>query len=129
MDEPVWIAKAVVLALHGEPLAEHGGREGLRDEGLLESGLDRPKNLSRYVAPDIAALAASYAFALARNHPFIDGNKRVSFVVTELFLDLNGFELTLDDAAAVATWLALASGELGEEALADVLRLAINRTK
>ena len=118
-----------MLALQDEQLAEHGGREGLRDEGLLESALDRPRNLFHCGAPDIAALAAAYAFALAKNHPFVDGNKRVSFVVTELFLDANGFELTLDDATTVATWLALAAGELSEEGLAAVLRAAVRRVK
>jgi death on curing protein len=118
-----------VLALHDEQLGEHGGREGLRDEGMLESALDRPKNLFQHGAPDIAALASSYAFALAKNHPFVDGNKRVSFVVTELFLDANGYDLVLDDAAAVATWRALAAGELGEDDLTGVLRDAIKQAK
>lgn len=125
MDQPRWISKAAVLAIHDEQLSEHGGGQGLRDEGLLEAALDRPRNLLHYGAPDIAALAAAYAFGLAKNHPFVDGNKRTSFVVTELFLDLNGHELTMDDATAVTTWLSLAAGELSEEALAAKIRDAL----
>lgn len=125
MDQPRWISKAVVLAIHDEQLSEHGGGQGLRDEGSLEAALDRPRNLLHYGAPDIAALAAAYAFGLAKNHPFVDGNKRTSFVVTELFLDLNGHELTMDDATAVTAWLSLAAGELAEEALAAKIRDAL----
>ncbi|MFG1466539.1 type II toxin-antitoxin system death-on-curing family toxin [Xanthobacter sp. DSM 24535] len=125
MDQPRWISKAVVLAIHDEQLSEHGGGQGLRDEGSLEAALDRPRNLLHYGTPDIAALAAAYAFGLAKNHPFVDGNKRTSFVVTELFLDFNGYELAMDDATAVTTWLSLAAGELSEEALAAKIRDAL----
>lgn len=114
-----------MLAIHDEQLSEHGGGQGLRDEGSLEAALDRPRNLLHYGAPDIAALAAAYAFGLAKNHPFVDGNKRTSFVVTELFLDLNGYELAMDDVTAVTTWLSLAAGELAEEALAAKIRDAL----
>jgi death-on-curing protein len=90
-----WIEPPVVLALHEEHLAEHGGRPGVRDEGLLASALARPRNKTAYdPESDAAALAAAYAFGIARDHPFIDGNKRTAFVAAKLFLDLNGFELT-----------------------------------
>lgn len=125
MGEPLWVAKAVVLAIHDEQLAEHGGGQGLRDDGLLDAALNRPRHLFHYGNPDKAALAAAYAFGLAKDHPFVDGNKRTSFVVTELFLALNGFELGLDDAAAVSTWLALAAGELSEEGLTVRIRGAL----
>ncbi len=125
MDEPRWIAKSVVLAIHDEQLAEHGRGQGMRDDGLLEAALNRPLHLFHHSHPDIAALAAAYAFGFAMNHPFVDGNKRTSFVVTELFLALNGFAMGLDDAAAVSTWLALAAGELSEEGLTVRIRGAL----
>ncbi|MFG1184510.1 type II toxin-antitoxin system death-on-curing family toxin [Xanthobacter aminoxidans] len=131
------MTKAVVLAVHDAQLAEHGGGRGVRDEGLLETALDRPKNRYHYTqqdeasqeqisASDVAALAAAYAYGIAKNHPFVDGNKRTSFVVCELFLALNGYELTLDDAAAVTTWLALAASELTEDELATKIEAALS---
>ncbi|WP_245279269.1 type II toxin-antitoxin system death-on-curing family toxin [Xanthobacter sp. 91] len=131
------MTKAVVLAVHDAQLAEHGGGRGVRDEGLLETALDRPKNRYHYMqqdeasqeqisASDVAALAAAYAYGIAKNHPFVDGNKRTSFVVCELFLALNGYELTLDDAAAVTTWLALAASELTEDELATKIEAALS---
>jgi len=125
----VFISRAVALALHEEQLAQHGGHPGLRDEGLLDSALARPRNLQAYERPDIAALAAAYAFGIVKNHPFVDGNKRVSFVVAELFLDLNGYRLDLSDAEVVKTWLALAAGEIGEDELAERLRAATARKR
>jgi death-on-curing protein len=122
MDEPVWVLKAVVLALHEEQLAEHGGSPGLRDEGLLDSALDRPRNLYGYGSPDLADLAASYAHAIAKNHAFVDGNKRTSLVVAELFLALNGAELNASDSELVVIWLSLASGEIEEADLARWIR-------
>jgi death-on-curing protein len=122
VDAPRWISRAVVLALHDEQLAEHGGAPGLRDAGLLESALDRPRNLFAYGEPDLTALAAAYGFGLIRNHPFADGNKRVAFVVTETFLTLAGQEINADDAECLTVWLALAAGEISEEELADWLR-------
>ncbi len=122
MTAPVWIAEAVVLALHEEHLAEHGGPAGLRDLGLLQSALARPQNLAAYGKPDIAALAASYGYGIVRNHPFIDGNKRTAFTATELFLFLNGWELVADDATCVVTILQLATGQMSEESFADWLR-------
>ena len=96
---------------------------GIRDEGLLSSALARPHNLEAYGDhPDAAALAAAYAFGIARNHPFLDGNKRTAFVVMELFLNLNGWMLEADDAACISTMLALASGDLSENMLAKWLR-------
>ncbi|WP_027160090.1 type II toxin-antitoxin system death-on-curing family toxin [Methylobacter luteus] len=118
----VWVIESVVLALHEEHLAEHGGAVGICDRGLLESALFRPRNLVNYGEPDLAALAAAYGFGLARNHPFIDGNKRTAFMVTELFLALNGQELIADDPSCVITMLRLAEGSLSETEFADWIR-------
>jgi len=122
MTEWVWIDPAVVLAVHEEQLAEHGGSPGVRDMGLLESALARPMNLAAYGEPDVAELAASYGFGIARNHPFVDGNKRTAFVSVELFLRLNGYRLSADDSACVLTMLAVAAGEMDEANFADWLR-------
>jgi death-on-curing protein len=123
VKEPIWISKAVILAVHDEQLAEHGGGEGVRDEGLLDSALARPPNRSTYdQKADLAALAAAYAFGIARNHPFIDGNKRTAYVAMELFLSLNGLELTASDHDAVLTMIKLAAGEIGEDELAIWIR-------
>ncbi len=120
----VWIKESVVLALHEEHLAEHGGATGIRDRGLLESALFRPQNLALYEEPDIAALAAAYGFGIIRNHPFIDGNKRTGFTVTELFLAMNGQELIADDTSCVVTTLKLAEGSLSEKEFADWIRFS-----
>lgn len=117
-----WLGRSVLLAVHDAQLAEHGGLEGVRDEGLFDSALARAQNLAAYGQPDVATLAAAYGWGIARNHPFIDGNKRTAFVATELFLHLNGLELTADDADCVLTMLALAAGDLTEDAYADWLR-------
>lgn len=122
MTEWVWIDPTVVLAVHEEQLAEHGGSPGVRDIGLLESALARPMNLVAYGAPDVAELAASYGVGIARNHPFVDGNKRTAFVSVELFLRLNGYRLVADDAACVLTMLAVAAAEMDEATFADWLR-------
>jgi len=119
MTEPVWIELEVVLAIHDGQLAEHGGQAGVRDRGLLESAMARPQNQFAYGEHSIARLAASYAFGISRNHPFLDGNKRTSLVVAELFLELNGSDLTATDAECVTTFLRLAADELTEEELAD----------
>ena len=119
MTEPVWIDLEVVLAIHEEQIAEHGGQPGVRDRGLLESALGRPRHQLTYGEPSITRLAASYAFGISRNHPFLDGNKRTSLVVAELFLELNGRELSASDAECVATFLQLAAGDLTEDQLAD----------
>jgi death on curing protein len=117
-----WIDAAVVRAIHDEQLSEHGGSAGLRDEGLLESALGRPQNLASYGKPDVAACAASYGFGLARNHPFLDGNKRSAFVAVELFLDLNAFALEASDADCVITMLQVAEGSMSEEDFAGWIR-------
>ena len=118
----IWIDPTVVLAIHEEQLAEHGGSPGVRDVGLLESALARPMNLAAYGEPDVAELAASYGFGIARNHPFVDGNKRTAFVSVELFLRLNGYRLSADDSACVLTMLAVAAGEMDEANFTDWLR-------
>lgn len=118
----IWVADEVAIAAHAEQLAEHGGGDGIRDLGMFESAMARPRNLMAYGEPDIAALAAAYAFGLARNHPFVDGNKRTAAVVSETFLNLNGQVLTASDAEIVVVILALAAGEIGEEELAAWFR-------
>lgn len=115
----VWVATDVALAAHAEQLAEHGGGEGLRDAGALESAMARPVNLAAYGEPDAAALAATYAFGIARNHPFVDGNKRTAAVIAETFLALNAYRLSASDPELVVAMLALAAGELSEAELAD----------
>ena len=121
----IWVTLAVAEAIHAEQLAEHGGGEGVRDAGLLASAMARPHNLASYGDPDVAALAAAYAYGIARNHPFVDGNKRTAAVISETFLMLNGHALTASDAELVVAILALAAGELSEEELADWLRAHI----
>ena len=119
MTEPIWIDLEVVLAIHDEQLAEHGGQAGERDRGSLESAMARPQNQFAYGEHSLARLAAGYAFGISRNHPFLDGNKRTSMVVAELFLDLNGFELAATDAQCVTIFLQLAAGDLNEHQLAE----------
>jgi death-on-curing protein len=121
-QEWAWINPRVISAAHAEQLAEHGGAEGVRDQGLLESALARPMNLAAYGEPDVAALAAAYGFGIVRNHPYVDGNKRTGLVALELFLNLNGYELFADDAECVLTILALAAGSLEEAQLAEWVR-------
>ena len=118
----VWIATSVAEAVHAEQLAEHGGAAGLRDAGALASAMDRARNLAAYGEPDVAALAAAYAFGIARNHPFTDGNKRSAAVISETFLTLNGQRLDVSDAELVVAFVALAAGELSEDELADWFR-------
>ena len=117
-----WINKRALLLLHDESLAEHGGAAGLRDEGLLDSALARPLNLNAYGTPDFADLAASYAIGLAKNHAFVDGNKRAAFLAAGLFLHLNGYRLSVSQADATLTMLAVAAGEMDEAGFADWLR-------
>lgn len=118
----VWVDPAVVELIHEEQLAEHGGAAGLRDAGLLASALARAQNLAAYGEPDSADLAAAYGFGLAKNHPFIDGNKRTAAVLTRLFPLLNGQDLVVTEAEVVVTFLALAGGELTEPELATWVR-------
>lgn len=122
MSHWVWLDSQALLAAHDEQLAEHGGASGIRDQGMFESALARPQNLEAYGNPDAADLAAAYAFGLAKNHPFVDGNKRIALVALESFLVLNGFELAVDDAQCVVAILSLASGEIGEDKLAEWIR-------
>jgi len=118
----VWIERSVILAAHDEQLAEHGGSPGIRDAGLLDSALARPLNRAAYGKPDAAELAAAYAYGLATNHPFVDGNKRTAFVALELFLALNQRELVAEDADCVMCMLAAAEGTMKETALAEWVR-------
>lgn len=120
----VWLEKALVLAIHDRQLAEHGGTGGVRDEGLLESALARPQLLHAHgdPAPDLANLAAALAYGLARNHPFLDGNKRTAAVACETFPELNGATLEADDLELYPLYLALAEGTLGERDFAAWLR-------
>lgn len=120
-----WLRLDVILALHDEQLAEHGGRPGVRDQGLLESALGQPINLAAYGDPDVAALAASYAFGLAKNHPFIDGNKRAAWLAARTFLMLHGHDVGASDSEKVLKMLALAEGSLSEADFAAWLRGAL----
>lgn len=122
MSQWVWIDREVIVAVHEAQLAEHGGGAGVRDAGLLESALARPEQLAAYGTPDVYELAACYGWGLSRNHPFVDGNKRTAFVALELFLALNGHELTATDADCVITMLGVAAGEISERELADWIR-------
>lgn len=125
----VWLDPQVMRAVHQEQLAEHGGGAGVRDEGLFASAMERPRRLAEYGKPDAAALAAAYGFGLARNHPFVDGNKRAAFVAVELFLMLNGWELLADDGQCVMTMLALAAGQLTEEQFAAWVRQHMQQSR
>jgi death on curing protein len=120
--EPVWLAVEDALAIHDRQLAEHGGGTGVRDHGMLESAIARARNHWAYGNHDHALLAASYAFGVARNHPFIDGNKRTAWVLARLFLMLNGQTLTFNSEDAISVMLQLAAGELSEDELADWFR-------
>lgn len=119
---PRFLSVEVALAVHDRQLAEHGGLSGIRDIGLLESAMGRPLNKLAYGETDLCALAAAYAFGVARNHPFNDGNKRTAWVMARLFLKLNNVEIAFDKADAIRTVLALAAGELSEEALTGWFR-------
>lgn len=118
----IWVEIDVALAAHDEQLAEHGGAAGIRDGSMLESAMARPLNLVAYGEPDVADLAAAYAFGIARNHPFVDGNKRTALVVSETFLNLNGFQLIAGNVEVVVTFLSLAAGEMSAEELAGWFR-------
>ena len=118
MTTPIWLGVELLLAIHDEQIAEHGGGEGLRDRGLLESALARPQNLAAYGESNIVAMAAALGFGIARNHPFVDGNKRTAYVAVETFLLLNGHVVTASDAECVVAMLDLAAGELPEAGFA-----------
>jgi death-on-curing protein len=120
--EPIWLQRNALLAIHSRMIAEYGGSDGIRDENLLESALARPQNLFAYGQPDIFALAASYAFGIAKNHAFIDGNKRTAFMAAYVFLARNGWELRAPEADVVVTMVALAASERSEEEFAQWLK-------
>ena len=122
MSDYRWINRQVLLLLHDESLAEHGGAPGLRDEVLLDSALGRPQNLLAYGSPDLSDLAASYGYGLAKNHAFVDGNKRAAFLAVGLFLMVNGHRLIATQADATMTMLALAAGHMDESAFAQWIR-------
>lgn len=120
-----WVNRQVLLLLHDESLAEHGGAPGLRDEGLLDSALARPLNLALYTEPDVAGLAAAYGVGLAKNHPFVDGNKRAAFLAVGMLLAVNGYRLHATQADAILAVLAVASGEMDEATFAQWIRTHI----
>jgi death on curing protein len=123
VDQPLWVSKKAVLAMHSEQLSEHGGSNDIRDEALLDSALAKPLNVLAYAdKPDIFRLAASYAFGIARNHAFMDGNKRTALVVSITFLDRNGWDIVAPKEEVYFTFLHLAEGSLSEEELADWFR-------
>lgn len=124
MIEPVWVSVDLVEAIHARQVAEHGGPATIRDRGMLESALARPRQRLAYGGSDVdlPALAAAYAFGIARNHPFDDGNKRTAYVVCRLFLVLNGWDLVGPLAERYPVFLGLAAGEISEDELADWLR-------
>ncbi len=124
MQEPIWITEQLAKTVHHAQLARHGGMDGVRDEGMFASAMARPRQLFAYgdPPPDRFALAAAYAFGLARNHPFLDGNKRTAYVVCRTFLQLNGEDIQATREEKYFTFLALAAGELTEDALAAWLR-------
>jgi death-on-curing protein len=118
VSEPVWLDTSIVLDVHAEQLALFGGADGLRDAGLLESALARPINKFAYGETNLAALAAAYGFGIARNHPFVDGNKRTAFASIIVFLGLNGIDFDVAPEAATAIVLGVAAGEISEDGLA-----------
>ncbi len=122
MSQWKWVNRQVLLLLHDESLAEHGGAPGLRNEGLFDSALARPLNLALYENPDLASLAASYGVGLAKNHPFVDGNKRAAFLAVGMFLAINGFRLTATQVEATLTVMDVASGAMDEAAFAQWIR-------
>ena len=122
MSQWKWVNRQVLLLLHDESLAEHGGAPGLRDEGLLDSALARPVNLALYEQPDVASLAASYGVGLAKNHLFVDGNKRAAFLAVGMFLAVNGFRLRANQADATLTVMDVAAGVVDEAAFAQWIR-------
>jgi death-on-curing protein len=122
VKKPEWVTMQVVLAIHDEQLAIHGGSSGLRDVALLESALGRPQNKWSYEKCELPELAAAYGYGVARNHPFVDGNKRTALLAMYTFLGLNGVDFIVPEADAAAMILSLAAGEVGEESLARWIR-------
>lgn len=128
MSRWLWLSQAVVVAVHDAQLATHGGGAGVRDANLLKSALARPENLAAYGKPDAADLAAAYGFGISRNHAFIDGNKRTGFVAAEMFLILNGHQLSADDTSSTLTMLAVSAGDISEAEFAAWIRENILKT-
>jgi death-on-curing protein len=122
VSELFWLTRRMIIAIHDEQLAIHGGASGLRDEGMLDSALDRPKNKWSYENADLPELAAAYAFDIARNHPFVDGNKRTSLLALYTFLGVNGIDFAVPEAEAAAIILSLAAGEVSEQSLTRWIR-------
>lgn len=122
MSEPLWLTPAIVIDAHAEQLALFGGPAGIRDQGMLESALDRPRNKFAYGDDDLASLAAAYAFGISRNHPFVDGNKRSAFTAMIMFLAINDIAFMVPEADATVMMLSLAAGEVSEESLARWIR-------
>lgn len=127
MNEPIWLSVELVIAFHGEQLREFGGPSGIRDRGMLESALGRPQNKWSYGESDLAALAAAYAFGIARNHPFVDGNKRAALLSIVVFLGLNGVDFVADQAEAVVIIQGLAAGDIDEDGLTRWIRDTLSR--
>jgi death-on-curing family protein len=125
-DETIWVLTEAVIAIDKRQIAEHGGSDGVRDEGMLLTALARPENLCAYGgAPDLASLAAAYAFGIAKNHPFIDGNKRTALVVARTFLKINGADISASQDGKYTAFLKLAEGTLSEDELAEWMRQKI----
>ena len=122
MNEPIWLDREDVLAIHDMMLAHHGGMPGLRDEGLLASGLNRPRQIFAYEKPTLHELAAAYAHGIVQNHPFADGNKRTGFIVAATFLEVNGVEFTASETDVVIATMALADRKMSQEQFAAWLR-------
>ena len=129
MKEPECLLKQVVQSFHYQQLKEHGGAHGLRDEGMLDSALNKPLQMWNYKdpKPDIPSLAAAYAYGLAKNHPYADGNKRTAAIACEVFLLLNGYEFTVDETAKYPNYLALASGDHNQESFTEWLRSSVKK--
>ena len=122
MSEPKWLTSLMVIAIHDEQLAIHGGSAGIRDMGALESAIDRPRNKWAYESSELPELAAAYAYGISRNHPFVDGNKRTSLLALYTFLGINGIEFVVREDMAAAMIISLAAGEVSEESLARWIR-------
>jgi len=122
MTEPFWLTVEMIVAIHDEQLSVHGGSEGLRDRALLESALDRPRNKWAYEQAELAELAAAYGYGIARNHPFVDGNKRTALLAIYTFLGVNEIDFIVSESAAAAMILSLAAGEVSERSLARWIR-------
>jgi death on curing protein len=127
MKEPKWLLREVIFAAHEQSLAQFGGMEGIRDVSMLESALGKPLNVFAYGEPNLFELAASYAYGIIKNHPFIDGNKRSGFIAAIVFLDINGYRFEASEVDATVQTLALAAGELSESAYAQWLKVNSKR--